>query len=282
MLESDISKLLLAPQSWKLITGILPDESPTLSVNNIPKISDKIINRHLQREILIPLQGKYPYALNGKYYDCSPGTIFIIDHEMLHEEFYTSQANGLSHIWLLINKDKILGNMLRINKGELEHVNRIMLLDIDLSTNLNIVWDELKDCDIESSPLKRQKLFFIIGWLFIKILEQGNMHPENLDEYQLEVVEASKKYIRKNFRQGLEVAGLARMAGYSKYHFLRLFKKYTKCTVYEYINACRRNEVEALSQKKYSQKEIAAELGFSCQSAFSNWCRKNIQKPENL
>lgn len=282
MLESEIKKLLLCSQNWKFVTGILPDESSPLTVKYISENSDKILSRHLQREILIPLRGKYEYAFNGKYYDCSPGTIFLIDHEMQHEKFYTSEADGLTHIWLLINKDKILGNALQVCKGELEYLNRIMLLDIDLSANLNTTWDELKDCSTDTSILKRQKLFFVIGWLLVKIFEQGNTPPENLDEYQLEAVEAAKKYIRKNFRQGLELAGLARMAGYSKYHFLRLFKKYAKCTVYEYINACRKNEVKILNQKNYSQKEIASELGFSCLSAFSNWSRKNLKKTEEL
>ena len=279
MFEQKLRELLLSSQNWKLITGILPDESSPLPTKHIPEDSDKILSRHWQREILIPLRGKYMYAFNGRYYDCSPGTIFFIDHEMQHEKFYTSQADGLSHIWLLVNKDKILGNTLQINKGELEYFNRIMLLDIDLSMNLNTAWDEIKDCNTESFKLKRQKLFFIMGLLVIKILEQGSMHPEKLDEYQLEVVEASKKYIRKNFRQGLELAGLARMAGYSKYHFLRIFKKYSKCTVYEYINACRKNEVEILSRKNCSQKEIAAELGFSCPAAFANWSKKHLKTP---
>jgi AraC-like DNA-binding protein len=239
------------------------------------------LSRHHHREILIPLKGKYVFGYNGKYYNAEPGTLFFIDHKMEHEQLYTKNSSSFTHLWLFVEDDKILGNCLNIDKnGVIDYSGKIRIVFRDFSQDMSInaVWNELKDAAGENVLLKRRKLLLCLSWIFIKIIEQGDVYRPDLDVYQNEVIASSKKYIRKNFKSGLDVARLARLAGYSKFHYLRMFKKISGFTVYEYINLCRENEVELLVKRNYTQKEIADELGFSCPAAFANWRRKNLKK----
>ena len=73
--------------------------------------------------------------------------------------------------------------------------------------------------------------------------------------------------------RGVTLDMLARISGYSKFHFLRLFQRCTGQTVHTYIDHCRRQRVEAMLQQGCAKKEIAAALGFSCPAAFSRWLK---------
>jgi AraC-like DNA-binding protein len=64
---------------------------------------------------------------------------------------------------------------------------------------------------------------------------------------------------------------LAEMSGYSKFHFLRIFRTHTGMYLHDYINFCRLERVARMQKNGCYKKEIASALGFSSLSAFSRW-----------
>ncbi len=50
-------------------------------------------------------------------------------------------------------------------------------------------------------------------------------------------------YIEEHLKEPLDIKRLASVAGYSQYHFIRLFKSHTNETVMEYV--CRRKLIRA-------------------------------------
>jgi AraC-like DNA-binding protein/quercetin dioxygenase-like cupin family protein len=281
MFNEATKELLLTPERWKLVSSFLPIEAEEIPGSKVPGLDQKQINSHFHREILIPLAGEYIYSFNGKYYSCEPGTIFLIDSEDEHELFYTREPSELTHLWLHIQNNKILGNYMKVQRAHIDFISRMKVEYFDLppDININTSWDQLKNCpDSGDSLLLHRKFLLALSWLLIKIIEKSKLPQSNTGEYQQEVVEAAKMHIKKSFKRGISSDQLARIAGYSKFHFLRLFKQYTGLTMYEYINSLRMLEFEKLSRENISRKEIATELGFTSPAAFYNWLSKRKKK----
>ncbi|MBQ9756325.1 MAG: helix-turn-helix domain-containing protein, partial [Clostridia bacterium] len=81
-----------------------------------------------------------------------------------------------------------------------------------------------------------------------------------------------------NFRSEITLSGLAKEFGYSVEHVSRVFHKYLKTGIPEYVNGLRLNCVEQLVKAHPEKKitEIIFDSGFnSIQSYYRNKARKN-------
>lgn len=78
-------------------------------------------------------------------------------------------------------------------------------------------------------------------------------------------------YINDHLQQTLSLEALARVAGFSPYHFHRLFKKETGETLNEFVTRRRLERAIALmkASRRLSLTQIAIECGFSELSDFS-------------
>lgn len=76
-------------------------------------------------------------------------------------------------------------------------------------------------------------------------------------------------YINEHFAEDLSLEQVADLAGFSKYHFTRLFKQYTDTSFYKYLNQKRINHAKILLlDPDLSVIEVASRSGFSSLSAF--------------
>ncbi|MGF7143897.1 AraC family transcriptional regulator [Anaerotaenia torta] len=85
-----------------------------------------------------------------------------------------------------------------------------------------------------------------------------------------EHIEIALAYIEFNLKIDLGVADLARAAGYSEYHFLRVFKEVTCLTPADYIRKRRLSEIaREIMQHDRPISEIAFEYGFNSKENFT-------------
>lgn len=76
-------------------------------------------------------------------------------------------------------------------------------------------------------------------------------------------------YIHSHYHENISLEKLAFISKQSKYHFIRSFKKWTGCSLHQYILRFRVNRAkELLKQKNKNMQEISELLGFSCISHF--------------
>lgn len=75
-------------------------------------------------------------------------------------------------------------------------------------------------------------------------------------------------YINENLTRELNIDDMAAMCYISRYHFMRLFKAQTGCTVHNYIRQKRLVLAARLIREGMSASAAAAECGFSDYSAF--------------
>ncbi len=78
------------------------------------------------------------------------------------------------------------------------------------------------------------------------------------------------KYIDKNYMYDISLDKLAEIAGYSKYHFSRIFKQYNNMSYLQYINIRRTRAAETLLlDATLPITEVAMRAGFSSLTTFN-------------
>ena len=81
-------------------------------------------------------------------------------------------------------------------------------------------------------------------------------------------------YINDHCTEDLTLDGVAQIAGFSKYHFSRLFKEFTNVTFYKYLNTRRISNAERLLRDpEVTVTEAAVMSGFNSLSAFMRMFR---------
>ena len=83
------------------------------------------------------------------------------------------------------------------------------------------------------------------------------------------------RYIEYQCGRDCSVDTLAQLSGYSRGHFMRLFRDYAGCSVLDYINCQRRVRYQSLHHNA-PLKSIAEQLGFRSVAAFIHWRKQNI------
>ena len=87
-------------------------------------------------------------------------------------------------------------------------------------------------------------------------------------------------YISEHFSENLTLEDIATYAGFSKYHFERIFSDYTGFTFYQYLQQMRINYAQTLlSNPELSITEISFQAGFASQAAFTRAFKKNTGYP---
>ena len=92
---------------------------------------------------------------------------------------------------------------------------------------------------------------------------------EKIDEYS-EKFGTVLKYIDNNYMYDITLEQLADVAGYSKYHFSRIFKQYNAMSYLQYINARRTKAAELLLlDPSVPNTEVAMRSGFKSLTTFN-------------
>ncbi|NOQ72510.1 MAG: helix-turn-helix domain-containing protein [Crocinitomix sp.] len=76
-------------------------------------------------------------------------------------------------------------------------------------------------------------------------------------------VSLAKDYIHDNYNQKIMIEDLAAIACLSKYHFLRSFRDFYKCTPYQFILKLKLEAAKKLIIKGFSFPQVSEMIGFS-------------------
>ncbi len=88
-------------------------------------------------------------------------------------------------------------------------------------------------------------------------------------------IQRTLDYIEENLKNDLNNATLAGIAGYSEYHFLRVFRNLINLTPADYIRKRRISEiVRRIGDEKRSMSDIAFEYGFNSKENFTRAFKK--------
>ncbi|HOO27879.1 MAG TPA: AraC family transcriptional regulator [Lachnospiraceae bacterium] len=135
---------------------------------------------------------------------------------------------------------------------------------------------EIKDEYFSSAPLREAaicakllQILVMVSRLYTTLPNKfTDIKPNKQQEY-IEKFITVCDYINQHCTEDLSLDEIANMAGFSKYHFSRLFKEFTNVSFYKYLNGRRIAYAEKLLlDPEINVMEAAVRSGFNSISAF--------------
>lgn len=277
LFDDESLEVLLNPASWRIISALFDEDVPSIHRQSHLAWMRSHVDSHPAREVLVALKGEGVYGYNGKVYPCAPGTVFLFDAYEAHDNFYAPDSARMTHLWFCIFEDDLLGRILRIDAGRLTPSTKssLILSGTAAARHFASAWHELTESRELPPAFKRAKLVGALSALLLQLVEKGyGAAPPPLSrDLHATVIGTIQRHIATTAGRDIPLAEAARLAGYSKFHFLRLFKQETGQTFHGYVNACRLRKAQAMLAERRTKTEISETLGFSHPSAFLRWFR---------
>lgn len=229
---------------------------------------------HTPIEIVMPTINGYTALLGKEVVEMNTGDILLICPGVIHalrspetgeRLIFQAEIGILREIPEIESTLSLISPAVLITKETMpkiyDQIHQIVE-DIQKEYNSNI---SLSSAAIYSRLLE---LFVLIGRNYtenVKRFDTGNQKQKEYTEKFIQIC----NYINEHCTEDLTLDEIARIAGFSKYHFSRLFKQFTNVTFYKYLNKRRISYAEILlADLTVPITEVALSSGFSSLSAF--------------
>ena len=225
-------------------------------------------------KIVILISGSVNYMVEGTDYSLKPWDILLVRHHMIHKALrdvsvpyeriiiYLNSSyverfapnGGLMDCFAAAEKRRFC--LMRPDNGEIEK----------LKDSLGRLDASISDTEFGAELMRGT----LLAQLMVQLnrIMQRDSSRENTTAEQCGKISAALSYINENITGKLSVDELAAMCYLSRYHFMRLFKQQTGCTVHNYIRQKRLVLAARLIREGMSASSAAAECGFTDYSAF--------------
>lgn len=230
---------------------------------------------HMSAEFILAMKDHSRYSVGKDEYDLSAGDVLLIWPTELHSVIDTPEKASL----ILQFDDSIIAGNNDLSLS-LPVIQSIHLISAREEPELNRQVSELM---LDSLRVFQSRDFFqdtrikINIYQILLILCRNEMEKRDSvsDEsvrspMTLRVIRSACAYIARNCERNLTQQEVADYAGFSYYHFSRLFKEYTSSSFSEYLARQRINRaVQQLGTTSVSITEIAYRAGFQSISSFN-------------
>ena len=266
LLSAEETALLLHPERWEPV--FCADCEGAIDDGRHMRWLEEKPHSHAHPEILLIVSGGGYHAHGEALYPCRPGRVFFFAPFDGHDPEPAPHLPAVRQLWFALHGSRATARMSEVADGRWR---RDWALVLPASQDAISQW--LRSLEPGPEELRRLRLMAVAQLLVATLLEAGDAAAREDDGrgFQQAVVAAICEHIEETAGRGDDLASLARLAGYSRYHFARLFKRETGVTVLEYIDACRIRRTRELMAAGRTYAEVADELGFSSPQSFSRW-----------
>lgn len=234
---------------------------------------------HAHREVMMVLAGTGFYSVGHDLLRCRPGNIFFFEAGQLHQTGYPYWAPACLHLWISLISHHASARLVMARRGKITILGggKYFKSYPEIGAWPDRCWTEEIPRDLPIA-LYRVRLLGALAILLTDIVQTGFNQPPASQQAAINkrTIQAIQNHIWETGGRDASLDNLSRIAGFSKYHFLRLFKKTTGQSVHSFVNTARINRYHQLLKTPTAKKRLAEHLGFSCPAAFSRWLRKNI------
>jgi len=281
--EEDLS-VLLSCSKWHLVSSVNSELPPAKPDNKYLEWLTQNSDVHQHREVMMVLSGTSCFTLDGVTYQSRPGTIFLLDANEKHDLYYPPSGGSIKHLWFRIVNKTIFtgtpsGRTIRKVPGNNEFNYTFSGYNHAGLAFIN-AWDELAADDRLDKAFLSLLVKNAFAGLVLELCKAGynkslGMEGKPTELHHQTVINAIVEHIRETGGRHLDIDRLAYIAGYSRFHFAKVFKEVTGSPVLVFINSCRQEKFRELSAAGKNKKQISEKLGFSSPAAFSRWLKTN-------
>lgn len=222
---------------------------------------------HENIEVLCCIDGQGTVICDSDIINVKKGDTVIINTRCIHSIMAKS---SFKYYFLMIDNSYFAEN--GINK---ENIYFKRMFTDEASNKIFDNINETYETEDEFSLAKKRSSVLEYILFLCKNYSMKNIKSEKVYSKVYNRVVEVMDYINQNYAKKIALDEIAEVAGYSKYHFARLFKDITGFTIVEHINAKRCGEAKKLlikTDKPVSQ--ICYECGFESCSYFSKTFKK--------
>ncbi len=219
------------------------------------------VHKHRDMEFLMGISGSGVVYSDMKPYEISENDIVVINTNRIH---YVTSDNIFKYYCMQIDTDYL--SSIGIDVETINFEEKISSNELsELMHRIRNEWDftgELRHLMIKSYLNE----FAVKLFRDFKVLDTAH----DKESRTLRKIKQSISFIKKEYTGDISLDEVASVAGLSRYHFCREFKKATDLTPVEFINRMRCEYAKTLLEsKKYSVSEISTIVGFSTSAHFS-------------
>lgn len=237
---------------------------------------------HEEYEIIYVSRGSSTFLIGDKAFEVEQGQILFVNSNELHSSYCNNPA-GCCYTALVFNMSLLNSNTYDLIQKE--YINPLIYRNIKFT---ELIPDDRPDKEeitrlvlqvIKSLKEKNEGYELAVKgslYMALSLLVRNDLLIERLEDdsnqknYKTVLTKKILQYISENYDKRIYIDDLAAMAGMSKYHFCRFFKKFTGMTPIRYLNYIRIDEAsKLLLTGSYSITEIAMLTGFDNLSYFA-------------
>ena len=271
--NSDYRERLIAANSEEHVT-FMSNSLHRIWLNDLPVGFNS--HWHSALEIIVPMENWYDAVIGSMEYHLEPGHIFIIPPGEVHE--LMAPDSGKRFIFLMnisiISKISGFAGIQSLLTHPLHITKETYPLVYD---DIYQILVQIRNEYFQNSEYSELVIQARLIDLFVKLAE-NHIHAEELfptvkpykqKEY-VQKFNQTLEYIDSHYTEDISLDTIANQAGFSKFHFSRLFKIYTNYTFCDYL--CYRRikaAEELLAIPDYSITDVAMQAGFSSISTFN-------------
>lgn len=230
---------------------------------------------HTAAEIILPIVSGYQVVVSGAVHTLEPGDILIIPSGELHELYAPPSGERM----ILQFDDSLLYNLSGLES--VFHLLRPCALLTErrhgeLHTALYTLLLELQEEYFGNSLFREASAYSILIRFLVTLgrsCVQGEgsslAAPSAKQHKYIEKLLEVCNYMNDHCTEAITVEELAAIAGFSKFHFIRLFKQFMGMSYYSYLNERRVMVAEKLlADPRLSVTEVAMRSGFASLATF--------------
>ncbi len=237
---------------------------------------DYPVHWHTAAEIIMPLENWYKAVVNGTEHVLQPGDILVIPPGELHQLFAPSHGNRI-----ILQFDSTQLHMLNGFASSLHLLRPCTVIRKDTDEGLHSVLKplllDIMEEYFSNTLLKEAAAYSFLIQFFVTLgrhfMKGENRFPNTTSRKQHEYMEKFLEvcdYINSHCAETLQLDDLAALAGFSKYHFIRLFKQFVGMSCYSYLNQQRIMYAEKLLiDPSLSITDVAMQSGFVSLATFN-------------
>lgn len=238
------------------------------------EFEDYPLHWHTPFELIMPTENSYRVVCGQREYPLAEGDILIIAPGTVHQLFAPECGKRII----------FQPSLSQIGIRELElltsRIAPATLITADtfpqIHGQIQKLMLEIRDEYLSDSPYAESAIFA----RFLEILVLVGRCQAELTQHGFDAKNSKQKeymdkflyicnYINEHFTENLTLEQVADLAGFSKYHFTRLFRQYADTSFYKYLNQKRIDYAKSLLlDPDLSVIEVALASGFSSLSAF--------------
>ncbi len=231
---------------------------------------------HTAVEIIAPIENEYTVIIDSHQYILNPGDIGVILPGTLHELIAPEHGKR----WILMFDYSLMGNVSSL-ETLIHSLGPFCDIRKDQDKELNeklwgyihrIIDEYENNVPFAGACLYSLLIRFLVSVGRINLEKRQNFSKKSSDkrnEYIGKFMDICN-YISQHCTEDISPDLLAEMSGFSKFHFARLFKKFTNMSVHEYVTEQRIMVAERLLREPdLSIVDVAMKSGFNSLSTFN-------------